>query len=515
MPKRKKITAVIFAAIILSVFIGATAYAVEPSPRDWDELTENGSLTDEATYTECAVLIDAHTGTVLYEENANSPRRFPASTTKIMTCLLVLENANLDDVITIQGIDQERLEREGSAVIGLENDEQIAVKDLLYGLMLESGGDAAEALAMHVSGSVNNFVSLMNQKAGELGMTGTHFTNPIGLHNDEHYTTAMDLATLGFWAMKNEEFRNIVGTFRYDPPTTNIHGPEHLWNALVWENRNKLVSTVPTEEYAFDSKTYGHATGIKTGFTTPAQSTLVASAESLDGTQEVIAVVLYGTSNGRFSDAITMFMYAFEFYDTIDLVEYLGQTADFKVHIDNALDGSAEENLSLYTLPQEYKYMTDSAVVITDIKNNPGRFTHEIIYTKDLVAPIAQDEQIGVVNYYYNGEAEPVLICNLLAQNAVEAMPEVTPTPEPSPTPVPTPVPEPTLIETIRDNLLFVIGGVVIVIVLLVIIIAAAGSKKKRQPARRSHSASSQTRGRRTGDSRYSGGTGRGRGRRR
>ncbi len=514
MPKRKKLMAVIFAAIILSAFIGSTAFAIEPEPRDWDKYTENGQLKDSATLTEIAVLIDAHTGTVLYDENGSSPRKFPASTTKIMTCLIVLENANLDDVVKVHDIDQERLDKEGSAVIGLENDEEITVRDLLYGLMLESGGDAAEALAMHVSGSVTSFVELMNQRANELGMTGTHFTNPIGLHDDQHYTTAMDLANLGFWAMKNDDFRTIVGTYKYDPPTTNVHGPENLWDALVWENRNKLVSADIVEDYVFNSNKYGHATGIKTGFTTPAQSTLVASAESLDGTQEVIAVVLYGTANGRFVDATTMFMYAFEFYDTINLMDFLAKNEEFKVHVDNAADNSTQDNLSLYPVALQESYMTDSATVITEVKNNPQRFTSEVTYIRDLTAPISKDEQVGVVKYYYNEQTEPVLVCNLLAQNTVEALPEVTPTPEPAATPVPTASPAPTIIDTVKSNPIYVIVGGAVIVILIILIIAVSSGKKRKQPARRAAGASSQTRGRRN-DTRRSGGTNRGRGRRR
>lgn len=520
MPRKIKLTAFAVVVLLFAVFIfapvvvGKEALALESKDRDWDEFAVGGQLKDSATSTEYAVLMDAHTGKVLYEENANEILP-PASITKIMTCLLVLENANLEDEVEINGISQERLEEEGSAVVGLENGEKITVEALLYALMLRSGGDAAEALAMHVSGSVSAFVSLMNVKAMQLELTNTRFENPIGLHDGNHYSTAMDMATLSFAAMKNDDFKKIVGTFRYEAPTTNIHNEENQWTDVLWENRNKLVSTVYADNYAYSDANGDHATGVKTGFTTPAQSTLVASAENGEGTQEVIAVVLYGTPNGRFSDAVTMFKYAFEFYDTINLVDFLTGDIALKAHIDNAQGNQDSDNLELYIVPNEDAYITDSIKKIAEIKANPNLFTKVETYTTNLVAPISKDSEVGYVEYYYNGEALPILTCKLFAAHDVMQMIEATPIA--TFTPVPeniTPTPAPGLLDGITGNVGYIIIAVVGLLIIIIIIIILRGRNRPKPRRDSGTRGGASSRGRQT-NSRYSTGVSRGRGRKR
>ncbi len=519
MPRKIKQAAVMLAMIALAVFVLApmlideNALAAESSPRDWDKDTVGGKLKDTATNTEFSVLMDAHTGKVLFEENANE-RKFPASITKIMTCLVVLEHANLDDVVTVKGISQETLEKEGSAVVGLENDEEITVESLLYGLMLESGGDAAIALANYVAGSVNVFVGMMNEKAAELEMTGTHFVNPIGLHDDNHYTTAMDMAKLSYAAMKIPEFREIVGTFRYDTPETNVHNEENPWPIDRWENRNELVSTVFADEYAYDDANGDHAIGIKTGFTTPSQSTLAAAAESGDGTQEVIAIVLYGTPNGRFSDAVTMFKYAFEFYDTIKLSEFLSEELKLKAHAENAKNNE-EYNLQVQAIPIEEGYITDTTAEIEEIKNQPERFTKVVKYTSDLVAPITSGYELGTLDFFVEGQDEPVLSCKLFAANDVVAMPNATATPSPTQAPiVATPTPTPDVKTWMLGYIGYIIGGVAGLILIIVLIVIIRGKSKSKAARYSSARSAAPARGRRA-DTRFREGVNRGRGRKR
>ncbi len=208
-----------------------------------------------------AILIDADTGRVLYEQNADEPRLI-ASITKIMTALTALEHCSTDKVYTVQSGDM----AEGSSMY-LRAGERVTLEELLYGLMLSSGNDAALAVARCVSGSVERFVALMNRKAGELGMEHTSFANPNGLDHEDHYSTARDMARLARCAMENETFCRIVST-------RSITIGERT---LV--NHNKLLGW------------YDGCVGIKTGFTKAAGRTLVSAARR-EG-QLLIAVTLH------------------------------------------------------------------------------------------------------------------------------------------------------------------------------------------------------------------------------
>lgn len=158
-----------------------------------------------------ALLVSPESDMVLYEKNADE-KRYPASTTKIMTALLTLENvSDLSAVVTAEASDFENVTADSSNA-GIKLGEQVTVKDLLYALMLPSANEAAYMLARHVGGSWEQFVDMMNERAAELGCTGTHFCNPCGLHEDDHYTTAHDLYRIAKQAMKDATFRDIVST---------------------------------------------------------------------------------------------------------------------------------------------------------------------------------------------------------------------------------------------------------------------------------------------------------------
>lgn len=200
-------------------------------------------------------------------EGENIHMRLPmASTTKTMTALVVVENALMDEVVTIP---KEAVGVEGSSIY-LKEGEKYTVKELLYGLMLRSGNDAAVALALHVAGNTEAFAEMMNIKAEELGLTDTHFVNPHGLHDKDHYTSAYDLCKIGCIAMRDPIFKEIVGT----KFITVGEGK----NKKYWANKNKILTT-------FDG-----GNGIKTGFTKDAGRCLIASAERNGVT--VVSVVL-------------------------------------------------------------------------------------------------------------------------------------------------------------------------------------------------------------------------------
>ena len=234
---------------------------------------------------ESAALID-ESGQILYEKNANA-KAYPASTTKIMTALVVLEKLDelglgMDSEVIIP---EEAVGIEGSSIY-LKKGERISIEELLYGLMLQSGNDSATALAMCVGGSLSSFVSMMNEKAEALGCSGTHFTNPSGLYEENHYTTAADLARIAGEAMKRDDFRKIVRTKDWQ----NADG------SRSFHNKNKTVFQ------------YDGATGVKIGFTKASGRTLVASAKR--GDKEMIAVVL--RDGNWFNDAYALMDYGFQ-----------------------------------------------------------------------------------------------------------------------------------------------------------------------------------------------------------
>ena len=213
-----------------------------------------------------ALLIDLNTGRTVYEQDADE-RVYPASLTKIMTCLLALENGNLSDVITVDESALSGLNQD-SSVVGLKVGEQITLENLLYCMMVSSGNDAANVVAEYIAGSVADFVRMMNERAYALGCKDTHFNNPHGLHDESHYTTARDLAIITQAALKSENFRQIVDTAEYVIPASAT-GEEHklkTTNMLIYKSTG-------------NSLYYSRATGVKTGYTSAAGRCLIATAE--------------------------------------------------------------------------------------------------------------------------------------------------------------------------------------------------------------------------------------------
>ncbi len=263
--------------IILAFVLGAMIfnYVAEPVSSASADMVQPPSVSAKQ-----AILIDGKTGEVLYEKNADE-RGYPASTTKIMTAAVSLDICRqIDvDIKTEVKIPKSAVGIEGSSLY-LKEGETRTLEDLLYGVMLRSGNDGATALAAILGGNVDHFVDLMNEKAKKLGCTGTHFVNPSGLYDDDHYTTARDLATISRYAMKNKTFRKIVGSKSWED----------------YYNKNKTVFQ------------YEGGTGIKIGFTKMSGRTLVASSRR--GSTELICVVL---SDGNwFNDAYALMDYGYE-----------------------------------------------------------------------------------------------------------------------------------------------------------------------------------------------------------
>lgn len=246
---------------------------------------------NELTVAQSAVLMERDSGRVLYSKNMDKQLSM-ASTTKIMTALVVAENNDMDEVVTV---DSRAVGIEGSSIY-LKEGQKFTVKELLCGLMLRSGNDAAVALALHTSGSVEDFVRLMNERAENLGATNTHFANPHGLPCEDHYTTAYDLALITACALKNPTVHDIVALKK---AVLDNDG-----NSIVIFNKNKLLNAMPD------------ADGVKTGYTTKAGRCFVGSA-TRNGMQ-LIAVVL--NCGPMFEDAESMLNWGFAQYTMTNIV---------------------------------------------------------------------------------------------------------------------------------------------------------------------------------------------------
>ncbi|MGN0323232.1 MAG: D-alanyl-D-alanine carboxypeptidase family protein [Oliverpabstia sp.] len=260
-----------------------------------------------AVWAESAVVMDMDTGTFLYSKNMDATK-YPASITKIMTTLLAIENASPNERVTFSEHAIWGIER-NSSHIGIRIGEILSMKDCWYGMMLESANEVCLAVAEHIGGSVERFVEMMNQKAAALGCTGTHFTNPNGLPDENHYTTAHDMALIAQAAYKNKTFRQVCGTKVYKISKTNVCGEER-WLG----NHHKML---PERPYAYEG-----CTGGKTGFTTAALNTLVTYAER-DG-RRLVCVSLRTNGPQIYVDTASMLDYGFSQFQNITLYSRSG-----------------------------------------------------------------------------------------------------------------------------------------------------------------------------------------------
>lgn len=324
---------------------------------------------------DAAVVIDGESGEVLYDKQMHK-LKFPASTTKIMTAILTLENCNLNDVVTI---DAQTPFSDGNRIYLVEG-EHITINNLLYALLLDSANDAAVALAKNISGNVDDFAKLMNEKAKEVGALNTNFHNPNGLPDNQHVTTAYDLAMIARYAMKNPEFRKVVGTYQYTIPATDKQPNRYLYN------HNKLLWSHEKVFYKNQWRTvkYEGATGIKTGYTIAAGSCVVASAKI--GGRELVAVVLQSDPKDQYLDVIKLFGYGFANYKNIVLVKK-GEIAG-KVRVNSGtssfVNAVAEDNFTV-TVPKDFDEKT---------------IRKQVDLSTKLKAPIKKGQVIGTVKIY-------------------------------------------------------------------------------------------------------------------
>ena len=327
---------------------------------------------------------------------------FPASTTKILTAILTLEKCSLDDLVTVPYVAIASIPS-GYSIAALQTDEQLTVNQLLQVMMVHSANDAANVLAFHISGSIEGFADLMNQKASELGMTNTHFTNPSGMQDANHYTTAHDLAILMKYCMENNTFRHLAGLKSCSLPATN-KSP-----AKTFETTNNLL--VNSQSNIANNSYYEYAIAGKTGFTSEAGNCLV-SAASKDGL-ELICVVLSASlnSNGsstKFSNSKTLFEYGYENYGIKTFIEQ-GYTVS-NITIPNA----TEESKSL-----DLVVSSDISAVMEREKMDDN-IEPQIELISNLNAPISQGQVVGTVTYTIDGtdySSDLIASHNVVPQN--------------------------------------------------------------------------------------------------
>lgn len=420
------------AALMLLMLSTLAPPALAVTPADYDaqqpQILEEGHL-----YAESAFLFDMDTGEILLSKDSRV-RRYPASTTKIMTCLLALESGiGLDDTVTIPK--EAGDVPEGSSVIGIKPGDTMTWRDLLYGLMLRSGNDASNAIAVLCAGSIDAFVKRMNARAAELHCEGTHFVNAHGYHDSDHYTTAQDLARMAYAAMQNETFRQLAAAPHWELTVTR-KGKTASTDA---ENRNLLV--VPDSKYY-----YPYATGIKTGHHNKSGRCVVATAEK---TGIRLMAVVMDTSNEekQFTDAKKLFEYGFSRYAPYTMRELLGRLEPELCVV--SIDNAAEDDPSGGRLYLRFGEISGGEVTrmiqrdsdkAMSLALEDVRSTLNVEWTRALVAPISAGEVMGAVRFDAPDGTE--VTATLVANADIAAQPTPSPTPEPTPTPTPTPTPK-------------------------------------------------------------------------
>ncbi|MEG1772968.1 MAG: D-alanyl-D-alanine carboxypeptidase family protein [Clostridia bacterium] len=415
------------------------------------------------------LLYEANSKTVLYEKSGYD-KAFPASTTKVMTCLIAVESGKLDDIVTIGNT----VEKSGSRMM-LSPREKISLRDLVYGMMLVSGNDAARAIAEYLAGSRDKFADIMNKKALELNMKSTHYMNPNGLDNEEHYTTAYDMAVLTAYALNNETFREIVSTKTHTVAPTNKNK-----NGYILENTNKLLNKKPGETGDF---LYQYATGVKTGDTDRAGRCLVSSAKKDD--MELVCILFGDTElNYRFTSAKKLFEWGFSNFEMLKVSD-LSLQSTVEATVSNA--SVADVNCGSIELSADIKdsFICVSKAKVNDYRKNNLLFSIKTNFEKDaLRAPVDNGEKVGTIDYVYNGEV--IFTANLYATRDVAAGAGGTASSGYI-------VDDPPATEIVGNEWLFWLLAAVLVLILIIIIRLI--SRRKSQIRRRRRT--SYTRGRR------------------
>lgn len=349
----------------------------------------NGWPQGDAIESDAAICMDGNTGAVLYGKNIEK-QEYPASITKIMTVLLALENGNLDDTVTFSENAVYSIEY-GSAHLGLTEGEELTLEQCLYGIMLASANEISNAVAEHIGGSVEKFADMMNQKAEELGCVNTHFVNPNGLHDDNHYTCAYDMALITQAAMKYDKFREIIHTQEYSYPETNL-----VKEKRYFANHHGMLMD--------ESRAYDGFIGGKTGYTDEAWNTLVSTAER-DG-MLLISVVLH--ANGQdieYGNTKTVLDYGYNNFKEVQ-INNLDQTIS-DTEVVGIEDAQEAEKIRQADLSEDPFTVAETTTVTLPDSVDASSLTRKMDFTTDKMTYYYEDQALGSTSFSYTGEWEP------------------------------------------------------------------------------------------------------------
>lgn len=347
-----------------------------------------------------SALIDLDAGALLYGGNIDA-QIYPASLTKIMTCMIALERGNLDDILTVSESSQQDLVVGGSTA-NLKVGEQISLRELLYCVMVSSANEACNVVAEYISGSISGFVALMNEYAAALGMTSTHYANTHGLHSDEHYTTVRDLSTLVRWAWQHELFREFSTVTKHVVPATNLSEEREL------HTTNYLTSGLVVGKYYYEK-----AAGIKTGFTSKAGGCLISTAQ--DGDKHLLSIVV-GCDTIENDDGTTTDE---RFTETKKLLEYgLNHFSLVQVLSDTTMAGMPEVLYAEGRGSVVVRAKDNISVLLPD-GFDVSKIEMQVSYTSGppLEAPLEAGQTVGTVTAVYEGK--PIASCDLVTLTAV------------------------------------------------------------------------------------------------
>lgn len=378
------------------IFPSFSAFAEEAETVTEENITAETQTSDLTLAAETAVLMDAASGEVLYAKNADQ-KMYPASITKLMTILLALEHGKLTDEITFSHDAVYNIEP-GSAHIAIMEGETLTLEQVLRAIILRSANEASNGAAEYVDGSVEAFAKHMTERAKELGCKNTNFVNANGLHDENHYTTAYDMALIAKELLTHEEYRSMMSETYYEIPPTNkqtetryLHGQHQMLN--------------PNSIYYYE-----YATGGKTGFTSEALNTLVTYAER-DG-MELIAVVMKCNGAEHYTDTAALFDYGFENYESVKLLSAADHTTTVKVT--ETYNDKPVELGTITAAPAEDVYHTLPKGTDT------SQIKVETDCPETIEAPVTEGQTVGTLKVSLGGET--IKTVDLKAQNAVDAM---------------------------------------------------------------------------------------------
>lgn len=385
-----KKTAAIFLAFLLMFICAAPVHAtgLESSEEATTEHPETTEYPDDPTrepdlVANAAIVIDASTGQILYEKNAHE-KKYPASITKIMTTMLAIEaGVDFNETITMTENAIWGVERD-STLIGLDVGEKVTIGDLMYATMVKSANECAYAIAEYVGGDIESFADMMNKKAAELGCENTHFVTPNGLHDDNHYTTAYDMALITKKALEYDQFRELAGTLNYTIPETNLADETRpLWNG------NKMIN--PSE-----SVYYEYCEGGKTGYTSMANNTLMTYAKK-DGLELICIIMDCDGGKRAYTDTRALYNYCFNnytyFYPLSDF-SFTSEETDVE-EANSILDNyytSLNHDMVDLVVDKNYSILVNKYTDTTQIERNIN------LYDK------AQDNVLGEITFTLNDE---------------------------------------------------------------------------------------------------------------